>query len=231
MPLPEWINQKNRLHVEGPDDFHSILHLLVRHGIPYEARPLNAELPRILDVGGIALLLDGMGNGIKASTGRAIGFVVDADSPLADRWQAIRGRLDQSGVAALDSPPAAGFVETSALYDARVGVWLMPDNQQDGKLETFLRFLVDADDTLIGHAEAATAKAKEIGARFTEPDHIKAVLHAWLAWQKEPGRPFGVAMQAKYFRHDSPAANAFVAWFKTLYGIPDRAQSGPGPGG
>ena len=229
MPLPEWVNQDNQLRVEGPDDLHSILHLLLRHGIRYQARPLSAELPGINAIEGITDLLQGMTRAIQFSTGHAIGFVLDADSPLHTRWLAVRDRLEAVGVHAHDSAPACGFVGTSALYDARVGVWLMPDNQQDGKLETFLRFLVDGDDALIGHAEAATAKAKEIGARFTEPDHIKAVLHAWLAWQKEPGRPFGVAIQAKYFRHDSPAANAFVAWFKTLYGILDRAPSGPDP--
>ena len=117
------------------------------------------------------------------------------------------------------SPPPEGFIGESTRYRSKVGVWLMPDNQLDGKLETFLQTLIDDDDPLIGHATDATDRAKEIGAEFSEPDHIKAVIHSWLAWQEDPGKPYGTAIRAKFFKHDSPAANAFVHWFRKLFDI------------
>jgi hypothetical protein len=77
--------------------------------------------------------------------------------------------------------------------------------------------LIDQNDALIGHAESSTDLAKGKGAAFTDRDRIKAIIHTWLAWQKEPGKPYGLAMKAEYFRHDSPTAAVFVAWFKALY--------------
>jgi hypothetical protein len=55
-------------------------------------------------------------------------------------------------------------------------------------------------------------------------------VYSWLAWQDEPGKPYGLAMKARYFQHDSPTAARFVAWFKALYrldDIPDVASSEP----
>jgi len=211
--------ERSSLHVEGPDDLHSIVHLLIRHGIDYDAKPWPPAFPKFKAVGDVDSLLDGIETAIELSTGRAVGFVLDADSPLLDRWRAVRDRLRKSGLDVPDEPASRGFVAQSSTFRSTVGVWLMPDNQHDGKLETFLETLIDEQDALIDHATKTTNTASELGARFSEVDHIKATIHTWLAWQEEPGRPYGTAIRAKYFRHDSPAAVAFVAWFKRLYGI------------
>lgn len=214
--------ERSSLHVEGPDDRHSIVHLLIRHGIDYDSKPWPAEFPEVKEIGNLEGLLDGMETAVRLSSGRVIGFVLDADSPLLGRWHAVRDRLAKVAVDAPEQPPAQGFIGDSSDYQARVGVWLMPDNQHDGKLETLLCTLVDEDDKLIDHAEAATDAAKQMGAQFRHPDRVKAVVHAWLAWQREPGRPYGTAIRARYFRHDSPAAAAFVEWFRRLYRIPQQ---------
>ena len=211
--------ERPQMHVEGTDDLHSIVHLLIRHGIDYDSEPWPAELPEFKKSGSVGELLEEMETVVELSTGRVIGFVLDADSPLLDRWNAVRDRLSRVGVDAPRQPPPGGFVGRSETYLADVGVWLMPDNQHDGKLETFLRTLIDAGDPLIDHATSATDRAKQLGAEFPKVDQIKALMHTWLAWQKEPGRPFGTAIRARFFRHDSTAAQAFVAWFKRLYRI------------
>lgn len=211
--------ERSKLHVEGQDDQHSLVHLLVRHGVDYGTRPWPGEFPTFEAVGGKDALLDGMATAVKVSGGRAIGFVLDADSPIEDRWRAVRDRLSRVGVDAPGAPEPGGFIGHSGAYRSTVGVWLMPDSQSDGKLEDFLQTLIEADDALISHAGSATDDARALGAKFTEPDRIKAMIHAWLAWQEAPGVPYGVAMQAHYFQHDSDLANRFVAWFKRLYGI------------
>ena len=80
-----------------------------------------------------------------------------------------------------------------------------------------LASLVEDGDRLFAHAETATDTATKLGAKFAPTKKQKAVNRAWLAWQKEPGLPYGTAIRAKYFRHDAPAATAFVAWFRQLY--------------
>jgi hypothetical protein len=211
--------ERSELHVEGPDDHHSIMHLLIRHGIGGDPQQIPAALPVINEAGSLEKLLRGINPGVKASTNRAVGFVLDADTPIQDRWRSVRDRLSRVGVTAPATPVSEGFIGTSTTFRSKVGVWLMPDNQQDGKLETFLQTLIAANDPLIPHADSATTTATQLGAKFTGPDRVKAVIHAWLAWQEEPGLPYGTAIKARYFQHDSPAARAFVAWFKQLYDI------------
>jgi len=208
------------IQVEGPDDEHSIRHLLIRHDIDYVSRPLRPGLPDFKQMGSIDSMLDVMGLAIELSTGRTVGFVLDADTPLAARWQAVRGRLDPVGVSVPEQAPAGGFIGESDTYACRVGVWLMPDNRHDGMLETFLRTLVDEEDHLIGHAASSTKLARGLGARFSDAHVTKAIIHAWLAWQEEPGLRYGTAIRARYFRHDSATAQVFVTWFKRLYALP-----------
>ena len=128
-----------------------------------------------------------------------------------------------AGVAPPRAVPPEGFVGESAEYRAKVGVWLMPDNRQEGDrgegtLERFLETLVQEADPLLPHARDATRRAKtEHGASYPDGDVKKAVLHAWLAWQEEPGLPYGTAIKARYFRHDSPVAESFVGWFRRVF--------------
>ena len=214
------VMERSRLHVEGVDDFHSLVHLLIRHGIDYDTKPWPPEFPSIEQQESISRLLEGMEISVRTSTGRPIGFVLDADSPLEDRWKAVRSRLANLGIEVPESPPREGFLADCKQYHTRVGVWLMPDNHHDGTLEHFLRHLIGTSDPIIDHAEKATQTAKDLGAGFREVDKTKAIIHAWLAWQEDPGLPFGTAIRARYFRHDSQAAGAFVDWFRRLFGIP-----------
>jgi hypothetical protein len=214
---------RSRLHVEGNDDQHSVVHLLIHNGVRYDPEKFELsppELPKLVQIKGIDPLIDGIETAVKTSTKRTVGFLLDADSPLIDRWRRVAHRLKNVGVPNLpERPPTEGFIGESAEFKTRVGVWLMPDNIQDGKLEDFLMTLVKENDPLIGHARSSTGEARKQGAIFSEPDTIKAIIHAWLAWQEEPGLPYGTAIKARYFRHDSPIAATFVKWFKTLYNI------------
>ena len=203
--------EQSRLHVEGKDDDHAIRHLLIRHGI---------DLPPIHVAGSREKLLEGVYTAVSLSNGRSVGFVLDANSSLQDRWKRWRRGFASSIWKCRTRSRPMAFVGKSATYGARVGVWLMPDNERDGALEHFLETLVAESDPLIEHARSATSQAKDLGARFADNDnaHRKAVLHAWLAWQEDPGLPYGSAIRARYFRHDSPVAGRFVAWFRQVFG-------------
>ena len=208
---------RSKLHVEGINDLHSIANLIKEYGIDYKT---DQSAPQIEEIGTIEELLEGMETAVQVSGGRVIGFVLDADEPLVDRWVSVRQRLVKAGVDNVpERPPPDGFIGMSSRFKSQVGVWLMPDNLQDGSLENFLQTLISENDTIISHAESSTDTAKGLGAKFQEKDRNKAVLHTWLAWQAKPGLPYGTAINAKYFRHDSPIAKKFVDWFVRLYGL------------
>ena len=215
--------ERSQLRVEGRDDNHAIRHLLVRHGLDYDQTPWPTWFPFIEDTGGKEELLDDVERSVRPSSGRTVAFVLDADFRVQDRWRAISARLRAVGVEVTQGIPRDGFVGESGRYRARVGVWLMPDNRQEGEqgegtLERFLETLIHDGDPQLLHAREATRRAKsEHRARYADRDVKKAELHAWLAWQEEPGLPYGTAIRARYFRHDSPAARSFVDWFRRVF--------------
>ena len=208
---------KHSLRVEGKDDMHVIRNLLQRHGINGSIVEISDSGPADQGAGGVDSLLAGMGVAVKASNGRSVGFVLDADHAPNERWEAVRQRLFNVGLEPPVEIPEDGFVGDSAEFQARVGVWLMPDNQRSGALEDFLKDLIDREDRLIQLATTSTKSAREHGAAFSDAHQGKAVLHTWLAWQENPGLPYGVAITAKYFRRKSAAEVQFIAWFRRVF--------------
>lgn len=214
--------ERSLLRVEGKDDEHAINHLLLRHDIDCGREDVAVDIRSISDygveeTGGREKLLEGIPTAVITNAGRSVGFILDADEVAEDRWRAVRGRLDNVGLTLPDEIPKEGFVGEADTFKARVGVWLMPDNRQSGALEEFLKDLVDSSDPLLPIAETSTEQARNRGARFRASYRLKAVLHAWLAWQENPGLPYGTAITARYFSHDSANALAFVEWFRRVF--------------
>jgi len=116
-----------------------------------------------------------------------------------------------------ESPEPEGTIVPGRSPQSRIGIWLMPDNSSAGALEDFLSELVPADDPTRGYADEAVVEARRRGARCQPKDHAKSYLHTWLAWQEEPGLPFGTALKAEIFAKESANARRFVAWFNRLF--------------
>jgi hypothetical protein len=93
----------------------------------------------------------------------------------------------------------------------------MPDNQAAGSLEHFLSGLVPSNDSTYPHARTSTETALGLGAPLRPVDLQKGTLYTWLAWQHPPGLPFGSAIKAHVFGHDSAASCLFVAWFNRTF--------------
>ena len=208
------------LFVEGTDDQHSIIHLLERKGISFDPPPVGIHCE-----GNDQKVIEAIPVAIKAAKNRSVGFVIDIDSTPGERWAAIHGKVrsiaDEFPSLGETFPAAAshsGVVLDIPEINARVGFWLMPDNSMHGgKLENLLDTLVATGDPLRFIAEVVAMQSRLYGAEFAPQDQIKAILHTWLAWQKEPGRPYGTAIKAKYFGSDSSVAEEFTSWFGRLF--------------
>ncbi len=100
-----------------------------------------------------------------------------------------------------------------------VGIWLMPDNTIPGMLENFVSFLIRPDDSLWPMAEEVLQKVIEKDRRFRETYQMKAQLHTWLAWQKQPGTPLGLAITNRYLDADAPHAQKLMDWIRQLFGL------------
>lgn len=203
-----------RLLVEGSDDLHSVIHLMARHGFDWYDE--SKVRPFVFPSEGIEKLLRAVPVALKGPYAR-VGIVLDANSRLADRWAQIRNRANQAAVALPEIPEPEGTIVQGRLPGSRVGIWLMPDNSSPGTLENFLGELVPVEHPVWAYAGEATVAARQRGAGCLEKDHLKSTLHTWLAWQKEPGLPFGTALRTGVFETESETARRFVAWFNRLF--------------
>ncbi|HCO96424.1 MAG TPA: hypothetical protein DIU00_21205 [Phycisphaerales bacterium] len=206
-------NSSYRLLVEGADDKHSVIHLMKRHGIDWDNS--TDLLPHVHDCGGFDPLVKSIQVSVKSY--KRLGIIVDANFDVDKRWQQVTNELSKMDITLPESPNQDGTIITGMYTDWKVGVWLMPDNQNKGELEDFLSKLVPLDNECWLYADEVTKHAKQIGAQFSDKLFSKARIHTWLAWQRNPGLPFGTAITAKYFGADSQEALKFAKWFNLLF--------------
>lgn len=213
----------NVLLVEGPDDLHMLLHLFGNYMIPAEEmrqRTLPANKIGIKQEGGIDTLLQNLGVWIKGSETQRLGIIVDADTDIAARWQALGDRLRNAGYTNVPkAPDVDGTIITQPNLPA-VGIWLMPDNTLPGMLEDFVRFLVPTDDVLWTKAEQCLQTLSPAERRFPVTQQIKAHVHTWLAWQEEPGKPIGQAITKHYLDPNVLQAQQLIGWIRRLFKFP-----------
>lgn len=205
---------RKTLLVEGTDDEHVLRHICIGHSIPApdEVKP-SGGVDRLLRY--IPLQLS-----LSREDGDVVGIVIDADADLNARWQSLRDIFTRAGYPNVPNQPDPNgtiLEAPSGTLLPKAGVWLMPDNKTPGILEDFLRFLVpDRQSALFAHAERSVATVPE--RRFSQNDTPKAIIHTWLAWQEEPGRPYGTAITARFLDSQLPEARPLADWLRRLFG-------------
>jgi len=117
-----------------------------------------------------------------------------------------------------EQPEPNGTVVSAPSIDRpRLGVWLMPDNKLPGMLEDLVVKLIPESDNLLDPATRAVEQACSIDQRFEETHRCRALIHTWLAWQKKPGLPMGLAIAERWLNPESLHADSFIDWLRRLY--------------
>ncbi len=217
------IDPKNVLLVEGKTEKRLIPELMEKRGVAWEPAPKKYAVD-IREAGGPVTARDWIETHLKESALAALGVIFDADKMEGSedhRWADMQNCCKAIGVALPDLAPAGGFY-TVLPNRIRFGVWMMPNNQLPGMLETFLLALLkpeEAAGSLFLHAQGSVEKARELGAPFKAVHRDKALVHTWLAWQDQPGAQLHEAIKFKILDATSPNADAFVAWFRDLFRV------------
>lgn len=208
---------KRVLLVEGIDDEHVFKHICGQRQL--------GLIDEIKAHGGKEVLLDSFPVRLEESDIEAVGIVLDADTDPLACWQSVNDRLVSAGYDGVPAEPLpSGTVihppENSIL--PRVGIWLMPDNRTTGILEDFLRFLIPQSNGLLAHVESSIDSIPEDMRLFSQLARPKALIHTWLAWQDEPGKPLGQSITARFLDPTLPAGDVLVAWLRQVF-FPDNS--------
>ncbi|MBO7462456.1 MAG: hypothetical protein J6T96_07650 [Bacteroidales bacterium] len=207
--------KKSNLLVEGNDDKHVILSLLKYYDVPDVFDVTNCD--------GIDNLFRELEMRLSTPTMyKNIGVVVDADENIQGRYNAIYGKLKDTGGYDMSHVTISGKGTLIQPLDDNypfVGLWLMPDNRNDGMLEDFVMALADKDDALMNEADTVltSLEARALNKYSTSVHRSKAKIHTYLAWQEKPGMPMGQAITAKVLHADSESAKVFVEWVRNLF--------------
>jgi len=211
---------------EGRDDLRVIPELVEANGIAWEEYPDDRNCYPVN-----IKLLDGkkkfqaktLQSFLNDSELTALGLILDADESTTSTWQSIRDKcLQVRSLKNINFPPVIPLEGFIAQVDEskKIGVWIMPDNQSPGMLETFLAYLVpDQQNALWNYAQDAARKAQDYGAPFTESHTDKVNIYTWLAWQEPSGRQLHDAIKQKIFNPTHPKSKVFMDWFRRLYDL------------
>jgi len=203
---------KKVLLVEGIDDEKVFEHLCRNRGGPL--------IDTITVCKNVEQLLKHFPIRLKQSDITSLGVVVDADDKPTSRWQSLRDRLSEAGYKDIpDKPLLDGTIldRPSEGILPRVGIWIMPDNRNTGILEDFLLFLVPDGSKLFTHVRSSVATIPPEERRFGPQAEPKAIIHTWLAWQKDPGKPLGTAITAKFLDPNVPQVDVLMSWLDRLF--------------
>lgn len=146
-----------------------------------------------------------------------LGIVLDADylpnGGFAQRLHDVQEKLQASGFM-LSTTDNQMFYHPDAPHP--IGIWLMPNHQNDGMLEDFVQDLivdpVQAD--LLNHAKQSIAVLPTI--LFNRDLHLaKATVCTWRAWQKEPSASLGQALNNQLL--DRSQAMGFENWLCKVF--------------
>jgi hypothetical protein len=209
---------QNVLLVEGKQDRFTIPELIEANGVNWGTR--NNPVVYIRDCEGYQNLIDSdvIAVELQASGLSTLGIIVDADENPSGRWQSIYSACRKSIPDIPDQLSEDGLIHTTS-EGIRFGVWIMPDNQAQGMLETFLSYMIptETDRNLWQFAQETAQTARGRGAPFTAAHLDKAQIYTWLAWQDPPGRQLHQAIQERMLDPQHPRGQKFMTWFKTLY--------------
>ena len=109
------------------------------------------------------------------------------------------------------------FKHSDGLAD--FGLWIMPDNQNEGMLEDWIKSCIKEDESTL-FQQASDAVESISDPKFKEHLISKAEVATWLAWQKKPGHGLYGALNDDLLDNTQLLFQAMEQWLKAIYLTP-----------
>lgn len=196
------------LLVEGEDDLHVITHLV-------EKRQRNLSF-YIKEKGGFDPLRKSIYGELNEPDRQVLGIVADANSSPPDRWLSIVNELNRAGCSLPTEIQRQPVIFNGPRIHQKVGIWLMPNNQERGQLENFVVNMIPDDDVVWPLAQRYIEEIPLANREFDPSKTVRAYIHAWLAARREP-RKMGAAIGRGDLDENSQLAVRFVDWLTALF--------------
>jgi len=143
-----------------------------------------------------------------------IGVILDADNNVDARYQEIKDKVKKFYTLPKDMPKG-GLVHTEK-GRPKLGVWIMPNNQDNGALEEFyLTLATDIDTDFIDNV-ITQAENKKLTS-FKSQHRKKVIMHTYFSWQDSPGSPLHASINKIALDNNQNIAKAFSAWLVQLF--------------
>ncbi len=216
------------LILEGRNDAHVISNLLVAKNLDIKGYEAKARYEtEFISIGnskrGALKILKAAS---KSEQYGRIGIVIDADSEVENSavqtWQSILGILQRNGYQNLPTQPNPLGTIIQQEEMPQIGIWIMPNNVNQGYLEHFFEQLIVENDPFLLEATQITEGfiSREIN-RFS-PIHLqKAKIRTWLAWQQDPELSMGLALRdysrMGFINLENNISNQFFNWLNLTF--------------
>lgn len=115
-----------------------------------------------------------------------------------------------------NSSPKSGLCFKNSDGLADFGLWIMPNNQQEGMLEDWIKSCINESEQAL-FQQAIDAVQDISTPKF--PAHLssKAEVATWLAWQKQPGHGLYAAITDQLLDNEHPLFTELKQWLHKVF--------------
>lgn len=182
------------------------------------------------DVGGSHNTKEGVFNILPIRLGQLVdadamlthlAVVVDADSVAngggyKHTIKRVTEIVKQYGFTLLPNHPVAGVIYQHDDGLADFGLWVMPNNSNEGMLEDWIKNCIHSDEhKLFTHAQEVVGDLS--APKFAQIHRSKAEVATWLAWQKPPGHGLYHIVEDNLIDLDSAMCKELSGWLNHIY--------------
>ena len=152
-----------------------------------------------------------------------LGVVADADhvsgGGFKERWKTLTGPMAMTGYRIPKSSPKLPCTGSIFQHDdglPPIGLYLMPNHQDNGMLEDCLWDGLKSDSNDL--KDYAVKVIDGLPCRLFSEYHItKAQLYTWLAWQKRPGQTMDVTVNGKLLDIEHEKISGLLKWMSKVF--------------
>jgi hypothetical protein len=199
--------QTSALLLEGNDDCHIVEKFCNNNEIEFNFCFHNCE--------GYNKVLSKLNVLLREKNINTIGIILDADNDINKSYQDIKSKAEKFYKKLPNNIPEKGLIHNEKELP-KLGIWIMPNNKDNGALEEFyLELAADIDTDFINDV-IKQADDKNLTS-FKKQHKNKAIMHTYFAWQDKPGTPLHTSINKIALDNNQDIAKAFKKWLTDLF--------------